>query len=126
MNWRRAGLTLVILFFFAGGLAHFAFATAEIGIIPPYVPYPHVVNYASGFFELLGAIGLMIPTARKWAGLGLILLTICVTPANVFMLQHAGRFPDIPVWVLAVRLPLQVLLILLIGWSSSIPVRRVA
>jgi uncharacterized membrane protein len=120
MIFRRLGLTLVILYFLAGGIAHFAFATAETNIIPPYVPYPREVNYLTGVLEMLGAVGLMIPTSRRAAGAGLILLTICVTPANAFMLEHAERFPDLPLWLLVARLPLQVLLILLIAWSSGI------
>ena len=115
---RSAGLGLVIVFFLLGGIAHFAFAEAEISIIPPYVPYPHAVNCLVGVLELLGALGLMIPMCRRAAGVGLILLTIAVTPANVFMLQHAERY-DVPEWLLVARLPLQVLLILLIAWGCG-------
>jgi uncharacterized membrane protein len=118
MTGRRIGLAVVILYFLAGGIALFIFSAAEIRIIPPYVPYPRAANAIAGFFEILGALGLMIPFSRRAAGAGLILLTICVTPANVYMLQNAAQFPDIPVWALAVRLPLQVLLVVLIGWSS--------
>jgi uncharacterized membrane protein len=42
-------------------------------------------------------------------------LTIAVTPANVFMLQHADRFHIAP-WLLEARLVVQVLL--LIVWST--------
>jgi uncharacterized membrane protein len=117
---RTAGLALVIAFFLIGGVAHFAFATAEISIIPPYVPYPQAVNYLVGALEILGAVGLMIPLCRRAAGLGLILLTIAVTPANVFMLQHAERYADVPVWLLVARLPAQVLLLVLIAWTSRL------
>lgn len=120
---RYAGLALVMLFFLIGGIAHFAFAAAEMSIIPPYVPYPRQVNYLVGVLEILGALGLMIPTCRRAAGLGLILLAIAVTPANVFMLQHAERY-DVPMWLLVARLPAQVLLLLLIGWSSGLWHRR--
>jgi uncharacterized membrane protein len=121
---RRVGLVFVVLFFLLGGIAHFVFAAAEISVIPPYVPYPRVVNFLSGVFEILGAIGLMISYWRRAAAVGLILLTICVTPANVSMFQHAQQFPDLPFWALAIRIPLQGLLILLIGWSSGIAITR--
>lgn len=121
---RRVGLVSVVLFFLLGGIAHFVFAAAEISIIPPYVPYPRIVNFLSGVFEILGAIGLMISYSRRAAAVGLILLTICVTPANVFMLQHAQQFPDLPLWALTVRIPLQGLLILLIGWSARVAITR--
>jgi len=117
---RRVGLIFVVMFFLLGGIAHFVFAAAEVSIIPPSVPYPRVVNFLSGVFEILGATGLMIPYSRRIAAIGLILLTICVTPANIFMLQHAQQFPDLPLWALVLRIPMQGLLILLIGWSCRI------
>jgi len=121
---RRVGLIFIVLFFLLGGIVHFIFAAAEISIIPPYIPYPRVANFLSGVFEILGAIGLMIPYSRRIAAMGLILLTICVTPANVFMLQHAQQFPDLPLWALAARIPLQGFLIVLIGWSGGVLIRR--
>lgn len=121
---RRIGLGLVFAFFLIGGIAHFAYAAAEISIIPPYVPYPHVVNAFVGVCELLGAAGLLLPFSRRAAGVGLILLAIAVTPANVFMLQHAERYPDVPVWLLVARLPAQLLLLVLIGWSSDVLSKR--
>ena len=73
----------------------------------------------SGVFELLGALGLLHRRTRATAGLGLILLTVAVTPANVHMLQSADAYPQIPVWALVARLPLQLALIGLIGWCSG-------
>ncbi len=121
---QRVGLAVVVVFFGLGGLAHFVFATTEMSIIPPFVPHPDVVNYVTGVFELAGAVGLLIPFLRRVAAACLVLLSICVTPANVFMLMHADRFPTIPEWVLVARLPLQLLLILLIAWSGGLFSKR--
>ena len=121
---QRFGLVVVILFFALGGIAHFVFATTEMSIIPPFVPYPDFVNYATGVFEIAGAVGISIPLLRRLAAGCLVLLTICVTPANIFMLMHAERFPTIPEWVLIARLPLQLLLIILIAWSGGLFSKR--
>lgn len=115
---KQVGLAFVFLWFFIGGIAHFVAADAEAKIIPPYIPWPHQVVFVSGVFEILGALGLLWSKTRRLAGMGLFLLTIAVTPANVYMFQQAELFP-VPYWLLLLRLPLQVELLLII-WLSTI------
>jgi len=83
---RWIGLGFVFLWFFVGGLAHFAATDLEMRIVPPYIPWPRTTVLVSGLFELLGAFGLLVASTRRLAGIGLFLLTIAVTPANVYML----------------------------------------
>jgi uncharacterized membrane protein len=120
---QRIGLVVVFLWFLLGGFAHFKWTAMETSIVPPYIPYPREMVLISGAFELLGAIGILIPRTRRAAGIGLFLLTIAVTPANVFMLQHAERY-TIPMWALIFRLPFQVFLLWLIWWSTWSPARK--
>ena len=122
---RRIGLTLVFLWFFLGGIGHFALTPRFVQVVPPYVPFPLAVVYISGVFELLGALGVLWRRTRRWAGNGLALLTLAVTPANVYMLQRHDLFAQFPVWALVVRLPVQLLLIVCIIWSTRpVQVRR--
>lgn len=114
---KRIGLVVVFLWFMLGGVAHFALTAVEMRIVPPSIPWPRAAVLVSGVFELLGAAGLLIPATRRAAGVGLFLLTIAVTPANVYMLQHAELF-GVPRWALVVRLPFQALLLALILWST--------
>jgi uncharacterized membrane protein len=114
---KRVGLVLVFLWFMIGGVAHFALTDLEMSIVPPYIPSPRAAVLISGVFELLGAVGILIPITRRAAGVGLFLLTIAVTPANVYMLQHAEAF-NVPRWALIVRLPFQGALLALIIWST--------
>ncbi len=118
-RWRTVGLAFVFLWFFLGGLAHFFYAPLEVRIVPPWIPWPMAAVYVSGGFELLGAAGLLRPATRRAAGIGLFVLTLAVTPANIYMLQHADLFPAAPVWALWARLPLQVALLALIVWSTG-------
>lgn len=113
------GIAAVFLWFLAGGIAHFAFTASEMRIVPPAVPWPRAVVLISGAFELLGAAGLLWRPARRAAGIGLFMLTLAVTPANVYMLRHAELF-DVPLWALWLRLPLQVGLLALIAWSTGL------
>jgi uncharacterized membrane protein len=122
---KRIGLILVFLWFLFGGVAHFSLTQVEMRIVPPVIPWPRAAVLVSGVFELLGAVGILIPMTRRAAGIGLFLLTIAVTPANVYMLQHAELF-NVPRWALIVRLPFQVVLLALILWSTWTPRRRLS
>jgi uncharacterized membrane protein len=117
-RWQRLALWFVIAWFFFGGLAHFAFTDLEASIVPPQIPDPVDVVLVSGVLELAGAFGLVLPWTRRLAGWGLFVLTLAVTPANVYMLLAHDRFPSIPVSLLWLRLPLQGVLLWLIVWGS--------
>jgi uncharacterized membrane protein len=115
---RIAGLCVVFVWFFVGGIAHFAATDLEVRLVPPYVPWPRAAVWLSGACELLGAAGLCWRPTRRWAGIGLIALTLAVTPVHVYMLQHPERF-EVPYWALVLRLPLQAALLALIAWSTG-------
>ena len=115
---RYLGLAIVFAWFFFGGISHFTKVEFFMAIMPPYVPFPLVAVYASGVFEILFAVGILIPTTREWAGNLLLLLTLAVTPANIYMWQHPELFPDVSQTLLSVRLAVQVLLLILIWWST--------
>ena len=62
---------------------------------------------------LIWLIGRGVPWNAK-------LLTLAVTPANVYMLQQAANYPAVPHWALVLRLPLQAVLLALVAWSSGV------
>ncbi|MEO7391911.1 MAG: DoxX family protein [Ramlibacter sp.] len=115
---RRLALAFVFLWFFIGGVAHFVATEAEMRIVPEWIPWPRAAVLVTGVFELLGALGLLWPRTRRFAGWGLVALTLAVTPANVYMLQNPDLFPSIPYWALVLRLPLQLGLLALILYAT--------
>lgn len=116
--WRIAGICVVFVWFFIGGIAHFTATELEMRIVPPYVPWPRAAVLVSGMFELLGAAGLLWHRSRRMAGIGLFLLTLAVTPCHIYMLQRPELF-DVPYWTLVLRLPVQLALLALIAWSVA-------
>lgn len=116
---RKIVLAIVFLWFLLGGIGHFLLTPKFVQIVPPYVPFPLAVVFISGVLELLGAIGVLWHATRRWAGVGLALLTLAVTPANVYMLQRHDLFTQFPVWALVARLPIQLLLVIGIIWSTK-------
>ena len=119
---RIIGLTIVFLWFSIGGIAHFVFTEAEMRIVPPYIPWPWLAVIVSGVFELIGAAGLLWRPTRRLAGLGLMALTVAVTPAHIYMLQQPELF-GVPIWALWLRLPIQVGLLWMI-WCSTAALQR--
>jgi uncharacterized membrane protein len=116
---KLTGLVVVFLWFFIGGIAHFAATQTEMRIVPLYIPWPRAAVLVSGVFELLGAAGLWLRPTRRAAGIGLFLLTIAVTPCHIYMLQRPELFPSIPLWALWLRLPIQAALLALIAWCTT-------
>jgi uncharacterized membrane protein len=117
-RYRLAGLIFVFLWFFGGGIGHFVVTDFFTSIVPPYIPWPLAAVYVSGVFEILGALGLLLPATRPWAGAGLFVLILCVTPANLWMLQHPELYPKFPVPALWLRMVIQVFLLWVV-WTST-------
>jgi uncharacterized membrane protein len=75
--------------------------------MPPPFPLHLEAVYISGFFEILGGFGLLIPKVRKIAALGLLALLISVYPANIYMALYPEAFPQYSLNLLYFRLFLQ-------------------
>lgn len=108
---------IIAAFFIVGGIGHFTSAEFFIAIMPDYLPFHWELVAISGVFEILGAIGLLVPKTRLWAAYGLMALCVAVFPANLNMALNPERFVDVPVILLYLRLPLQALFIYFIWWS---------
>ncbi len=95
--------------FVVAGALHFVMPRVYRRIMPPYVPAPMAMVYASGVAEIAGGAGLMVPRSRRLAGWWLIATLIAVFPANLHMALHSDEYSEIPggAPVLWARLPLQ-------------------
>lgn len=117
----RAGARWALsAFFLIGGIAHFFASEFFVAIMPPYIPWHLELVWLSGAFELMGAAGVLIRRTRVAAGIGLMLLSVAVFPANVHMALNPEQFAAFPAWLLYARLPLQVAIIAWIGWSCRV------
>jgi uncharacterized membrane protein len=116
---KYGGLTVVFLWFTVFGLSQFTATDALVRIVPPYVPFPRAVVLMTGAIELAAAVALWVPRWRPYAGAALFALTICVTPANIYMWMNPNLFPAIPEAALGARLLVQVVLLLCIWWSTD-------
>lgn len=106
------------LLFTLAGINHFLNSAFYESIMPPYLPFPHLLVIVSGVFEIVLGLAVIIPKYSRFAAWGLILLLIAVFPANIHMAMHPEKFPDMSTATLIVRLPLQLVLILWAYWYT--------
>lgn len=113
----RVALALLMA---SAGVLHFISPKPFVHIVPAWLPAPLLLVYISGFFEILGAIGLLIPRTRRLAAWGLVALLIAVFPANINMavnqLPLGETVYPIGNWV---RLPFQFVLIAWAYWMTK-------
>jgi uncharacterized membrane protein len=117
---KRISLLLLAVFFILAGLNHFVNKKFYVSMMPPYLPAHTALVYASGLFEILGGIGVLIAQTRKWAGYCLIALMLAVFPANIYMAMNPALFAgSAPLWALYLRLPIQFIIIAWIYWTTK-------
>ena len=102
------------------GAKHFTDPEPFVKIVPDYIPYHWSLVYMSGFFEVLGGVGLLIPQFSRAAAWILVVLYITVFPANLYQAINNINVPGLPhdpplIWL---RLPFQALLVAWAWWFT--------
>jgi uncharacterized membrane protein len=101
-------------------LSHFAGTRdALIQTIPNVLPAPGVLVTLTGLAEIVGAIGILLPTFDSWAGLGLGILLVMMFPANVIAVRENIEIngkPATPIWF---RFVIQLFFIGLLLWATG-------
>jgi len=105
-------LYLMAFLYIVAGINHFRNPKMYIKIIPPYFSNPKLLNTFSGAAEIILGTLLVIPFSTTFAAWGIIALLIAVFPANLYMYQNKKASFSLPKWILFVRLPLQIILVL--------------
>jgi uncharacterized membrane protein len=109
----RRSRGVLAAFFISAGVNHFVNPRPYEGIVPPALADRRgPVVQISGVAEILGGVGVLLPTTRRAAGAALVLLLAAIFPANLYMAREPERFKKIPRWALLARLPLQPLMML--------------
>lgn len=118
-SWQdSARYALAVMFIFTA-TAHFNKMKHDLArMIPPYFPQPLRLVYLTGFLELAGAAGLLLPRFRGLAGICLIALLVAMFVANVNAAQKGVTLRGKPATPLWLRAPMQVFFIALLWWSA--------
>lgn len=128
MERARSALRILLAIAMVGvGITHFTHTIFFERIIPAWLPAHRALALVSGAIEILLGATIVPERTRKLASYGLVALYLAVFPANINMLVHHDTLaPDLPVWGLVARLPMQVLFIAWALWvgRDGTPVRR--
>ena len=120
MEWKELLLYPMALFYLYAGYNHFRKKWFYYKITPPALqPWKELINAIVGVAEILGGIGLLFSFSRSMAAWGIILLLIAVFPANIYMLTSKGAGMKIKQWLLWLRLPVQLLLLVWAYWYTT-------
>ena len=104
------------------GCLHFIAPDPFVRMVPEVLPAPLFLVHVSGFFEVLGGLGLLWRRSRRLASWGLIAMYLAVFPANINMAVNQVQLEPggtIPVWAMWARLPLQAVVIALVWWLGK-------
>jgi len=119
LSIKHIALIIIALAFTGAGLNHFLNEDFYVSIMPPYLPAHLELVYISGVLEMAGGIALLFARLRRVAGLGLMLLTLAVFPANIHMALHPEIYVEIAsATALYIRLPFQLVILAWLYWVS--------
>ena len=79
---------VLALFMISAGVLHFATPAFFLSIVPAWLPAPMLLVQVSGVAEIAGGLGVLHPSTRKLAGVGLVALYVAVFPANINQALH--------------------------------------
>jgi uncharacterized membrane protein len=116
-RWRAASPYVLAGLLGVTGTLHLVAPKPYARTIPPQLPAPYPLVYASGVAELACAVALGIPRTRRLAGWATAGLFVLVFPANVQMALDAGGRAATYRAAMYARLPLQVPLVM---WALGI------
>jgi uncharacterized membrane protein len=118
-SWREAGRAGLVIMFLFTGATHFTDMQHDYAaMIPDPLPRGLWLIYLTGVLQIAGAIGLLIARLRRIAGICLVILLVAMLPANVNAALGGIPFRGEPPTELWLRVPIQILFILTIWWTS--------
>jgi len=94
-----------------------------IQMLPASVPMRVPIVYASGVFELLASVAILIPSASRQTGILLCIFLLLILPSNIYAAVQRVDFGGHgagPTYLL-VRVPLQ---LFLVGWIYWFAIRQ--
>lgn len=109
----RIAMSIMLVF---TAIGHFVYTKGMAMMIPNFIPLKESFVYLTGLFEILLAIGLLIPRFKYISGWTLLIFLLLMLPANIYAAMNnvsyqKGTFDGHGLSYLWFRIPLQILFI---------------
>ena len=118
-SWRTAGRGAAAGMFMFTGATHFSPMKHDYAaMIPEPLPKSLRLIYLTGLLQIAGAIGLLVPTLRRLAGVGLAAQLVAMFPANVYAARKGIPFHGRPPTPLPLRALVQLAFIVAVWWTA--------
>ena len=105
-------------FFIVGGLNHFRDPAFYLRIMPDYIPAHELMVRPSGVTEIVAGVMLLVPRVSRWGAWLIVAQLVVFLTVHVWMVQHAERYPEIPLAALWGRIVVQFVLIAWAAWFT--------
>lgn len=121
-DWTTSLRFAVALMFLLTASAHWGKRRPDlIRMVPPAFPKPEWIVTVTGWLEIAGAIGIVIPATAPYAAVGLALMLLAMFPANIYAARQRLTLGGKPVTPLVPRTVLQIIFlaaVLLAGFMT--------
>lgn len=118
-SWQTDAAYALALMLLLTASAHFTAMKEDlVRMVPAAFPFRRQIVTITGYLELLGAIGLLIPATRGAAGICLALLFLAMFPANVNGAVRKLSLRGRPATALPLRVPMQIVFIGAALWAA--------
>lgn len=109
-EWQTALQAAVAMMFLLTASAHWGKRRGDlIQMVPTSFPRPDILVSVTGWIEIIGAIGIVIPQTSVFASLGLAILLIAMFPANIKAAREGLTIAGKPTPKIVIRTILQII-----------------
>lgn len=86
---KKISLGILVIGYLLAGANHFYNPVSYLRIIPPYIPFPRIINIVAGFFEIVLAVMMVFEKTRRLAAGAIILMLLAFLPVHIKMVADA-------------------------------------
>lgn len=116
--FKKISLSVMTFTYLFAGIAHFTRFDYFLSLEPSFMPQPRLVVTAVGTLLILLSFFLPFRATSRWACYGALFILSVSVPIDLYIWWIGGAGVPLPTWMLALRAPFHLLLMLWAFWHS--------